>query len=416
MKKRLNYVDFSEACKSSLELCSSIEKSVEKSEIISSLDSLGRVLYKDIVCIKNLPSFDNSAMDGFACRIEDLGKFLKIKDSIFAGDKKELEELKSGECYKIMTGAKVPKNVDLIAPFEICETLEDSVKIPENIKIGSNIRLKGEEQKKGSTLLKKGEKITSSHIAMLASQGIMAIEVYRKIQIAIISSGNELKEPWEMANEDEIYNINAFFLKSFLQEHHFSSNYCGVVPDDFSKSVDFIESLKDFDVIITSGGISMGDADFLANAFLECGLKIAYHGVNIKPGRAMMTGIMGKSLVVALPGNPLASIINAYIFLLPLLKKLQGETNIYHDFIECKNKKSFKVKEQRVEAILGRVTNGVFEVTRDNKYGSAMISAIYESNALMLSSGAKSEIQESEFIKVLEFNKKFVGEKINFLN
>ena len=413
MKKSLNYVDFDIACKSSLELC----KSIEKSELISSLDSLGRVLYKDIICVKNLPSFDNSAMDGYAIKLEDSGKTLKVVDTIFAGDKKDFPQLKSGECYKIMTGAKVPKQIEAIVPLELCvENIQDSVAICENIKKGSNIRLKGEEQKNGSILLKKGEKITSSHIAMLVSQGIMAIEVYRKIQIAIISSGNELKEPWEIASEDEIYNINAFFLSSFLKEQGFSTIYCGVIPDDFEKTVSFIQSLKDFDVIITSGGISMGDADFLANAFLECGLNIAYHGVNIKPGKAMMAGNMGKTLVVALPGNPLANSINAYIFLLPTLKKLQGETAIYHDFVECKNQKNFKVKEKRVESVLGKITNGAFEVTRNNKYGSGMISAIYESNALMLSNGNSNEIKEKEIIKVLEFNGKFTEKKVNFLN
>lgn len=413
MKKKLNYVDFDIACNSSLELC----KSVEKSEIISIFNSLGRVLYEDVICVKNLPSFDNSAMDGYAIRLEDSGKTLKIVDTIFAGDKKDFPQLKSGECYKIMTGAEVPKQIEAIVPIELCvENIENSVTICENIKIGSNIRLKGEEQKEGSILLKKGEKITSSHIAMLVSQGIMAVDVYRKIQIAIISSGNELKEPWEIANEDEIYNINAFFLSSFLKEQDFSSTYCGVIPDNFEKTVSFIQGLKDFDVVITSGGISMGDADFLANAFIECGLEIAYHGVNIKPGKAMMTGNMGKTLVVALPGNPLANAINAYIFLLPALKRLQGETAIYNDFIECKNQKSFKVKEKRVEAVLGKITNGVFEVTRDNKYGSGMISAIYESNALMLSNGNSNEIKEKELIKVLEFNGKFTEKKVDLLN
>ena len=413
MKKNLNYVDFDIACNSSLELC----KSVEKSEIISIFNSLGRVLYEDIICVKNLPSFDNSAMDGYAIKIEDAGKALKVVDTIFAGDKREFLKLNSAECYKIMTGAKVPEGIEAVVPVELCnEISENNVVIDSNIKKGSNIRLKGEEKKEGTILLKKGEKITSSHIAMLVSQGIMVVKVYRKIQIAIISSGNELKEPWEVANQDEIYNVNAFFLESFLKEQHFDSNYCGVVPDDFSKTVSFIQNLKDFDVIITSGGISMGDADFLANAFIECGLEIAYHGVNIKPGKAMMTGNIGKTLVVALPGNPLASIINAYIFLLPMLKKIQGETKIYHDFIECRNQKNFKVKERRVEAVLGRIVNGIFEVTRDNKYGSGMISAVYESNALMLSSGNNKEIEEEKTIKVLEFNRKFIDKKANFLN
>lgn len=130
----------------------------------------------------------------------------------------------------------------------------------------------------------------------------------------------------------------------------------------------------------------------------------------------MMLGKLNKSIVLSLPGNPLAAVINAYIFLLPIAKKLQGETDFYHDFTICKNKKSFRVKDGRVEAVLGRVINGVFEVTRDNKYGSGMISAVYESNSIMLSLGNRNEIKENEDIKVIEFSRRFNSKKVDFLN
>ncbi|RXJ96035.1 molybdopterin molybdenumtransferase MoeA [Arcobacter sp. AHV-9/2010] len=413
MKKSLTYLNFDEACKKSLEIVNSISKR----EVAYTFDSLGKVVSKDIVCKKNLPSFNNSAMDGVACRVEDSGKVLKIVDTIFAGDKRDFKDLNLGECYKIMTGAKVPSCIEVIIPIENCIQIDSfSVEVPKNLKLNSNIRFKGEELKEGDVIIEKGEKINSSSIALLASQGINAIEVYRKIKIAVISTGNELKEPWENASEDEIYNCNASSIIALLKENSFDATYCGVVPDSFEKSVDFIKSLEDFDLIITSGGISMGEADFLAEAFFKCGLDIAYHGVNLKPGRAMMLGKLNKSIVLSLPGNPLAAVINAYIFLLPIAKKLQGERDFYHDFIICKNKKAFRVKDGRVEAVLGRVTNGVFEVTKDNKYGSGMISAVYESNSIMLSLGNRSEIKENEDIKVLEFSRRFNSKKVDFLN
>jgi molybdopterin molybdotransferase len=413
MKKSLTYLNFDEACKKSLEIANPISKT----EVAYTFDSLGKVVSKDIICKKNLPSFNNSAMDGVACRVEDSGKVLKIVDTIFAGDKKAFKDLNIGECYKIMTGAKVPSCVEVIIPIENCIQIDSfSVEVPKNLKLNSNIRFKGEELKEGDVIIKKGEKINSSSIALLASQGINAIEVYRKIKIAVISTGNELKEPWESASEDEIYNCNASSIIALLKENSFDATYCGVVPDSFEKSVDFIKSLEDFDLIITSGGISMGEADFLAEAFFKSGLDIAYHGVNLKPGRAMMLGNLNKSIVLSLPGNPLAAVINAYIFLLPIAKKLQGETDFYHDFIICKNKKSFRVKDGRVEAVLGRVINGVFEVTRDNKYGSGMISPICESNSLMISSGEADTIEEGKVLKILEFNNNFIDEKVNFLN
>jgi molybdopterin molybdotransferase len=413
VKKSLKYLDFKTACENSINLC----KKIEKTEIISSFDALNRVVSKDIICIKNLPSFDNSAIDGYAIKFEDLGKTLKITHTIFAGDKREFQALKSGECYKIMTGAKVSKDIDIIVPFELCKkVLEDFIEVPQDIKKGSNIRLKGEEQTIGNVILKKGTKLNSSHLAILFSQGITALEVYKKLEIAIISTGDELKEPWEKAKEDEIYNINSFFLSSFLKEQGFNSSYCGLAPDSLEKSIELIDGLKDFDLIITSGGISMGDADFLASAFTKCGLDIAYHGVNLKPGKAMMMGNINKTIVVALPGNPLASAINSYLFLLPILKKLQGEIFFYHDFIATKNQTNFKVKEDRVEAVLGFLEFGVFKAVKNNKYGSGMITLLSQSNALALFDGNKTSINENEIIKVLEFNGKFVKEKIDFLN
>lgn len=413
MKKNLTYLDFETAFDKSLEIITP----TQKKELVFILNALGKVVSKDIVSIKNLPSFNNSAMDGIACNLEDIKNNLQIVDTIFAGDKKAFKPLAKNECYKIMTGAKVPDGVNTIIPVENCEFLTNNqVKVLSNAKLNDNIRFKGEEIKKNSVIIKKGEKITSSHIALLSSQGINMVEVYQDIKIAVISTGNELKEPWEIANEDEIYNCNANAIISFLKENNFTASYCGVVPDNFEQSVEFIANLKEFDLIITSGGVSMGEADFLAEAFLKSDLNIAYHGINLKPGKAMMVGKMINSLVVALPGNPLAALVNCYLFLLPMAKKLQGETYYYHDYISCKNIKEFKVKENRVEVVLGKVENSNFCVTKDNKYGSGMISAVFESNAFMVSSGKTNKINQSSLIKVVEFNSKFCLKKSDFIN
>jgi len=413
MKKNLKYLDFKEAYKISLELV----KPTKKTEIIYLMNSLGRVISKDIVCIKNLPSFNNSAMDGFAIKYSDIGKTLYIKDTIFAGDKRNFKPLEKNECYKIMTGAKAPNDIDTIIPVELCENItNNSVTTPKNIKKGANLRLKGEELSLGEIIIKKGEKINSSYIALLSSQGITQIEVFRKLRVAILSTGNELKEPWEKASDEDIYNCNAFAIISQLKEQNFESFYCGVIPDSLEKSIEFIKNLSDFDIIITSGGISAGDADFVAQAFLECGLNVAYHGVNLKPGKAMMMGALNNSLVISLPGNPLAAMINCYLFVVPMLKKFQGEMAFYHDFTLALNKKEFKVKENRTEAVLGKNINTEFIVTNDNKYGSGMISVICESNSLVVFSGNDTNIKARTYIKVLEFNGKFIQDETDFVN
>ena len=389
-------------------------------EIVNIENSLGRVISSDILCIKNLPSFNNSAMDGFAIKASDAGKSLKVKKIIFAGENIEacLEE---GECYKIMTGAKVPNDVDTIIPIEDIVFFENSiVKFKDDVKKGSCLRLKGEEKACKDILFKKGDEINSSVIAILASQGITKIEVYKKLNIAVVSTGNELKEPWEEAGEDEIYNCNSYALISLLNEKGFDARYLSVVPDNLEKSIKFVDSLKNYDVIITTGGISMGDADFVGKAFLENGLKTIFHGVNIKPGRPIMMGTMqkqsGQTFVMCLPGNPLTAMVNMYLFAIPVLNKKQGNKKINHDITLAVNQEDFKTKTGRVNVVLGSCDKGEFKVTRKNKYGSGMITVLNESNSIVVTNEERAGIEVGKSVKVIKFNCSYLKEQTNIFN
>lgn len=415
MAEKLNFLDFKDAVQMSLDLVIP----TTFCEMIPISDAIGRVISKDVTCVKNLPSFNNSAMDGFAIKFEDAGKTLNINKVIFAGDKGELvnPSLNENECYKIMTGAKVPSDADTIIPIENCfDVTANSVRIPSDIKKGANLRLKGEEQKQGAILFKKGEKINSSHITLLASQGLVMVEVFKKISIAVLSTGNEIKEPWESTDDEEIYNCNSFALISQLKEKGFDATYTGVVPDSLEKSKEFIQNLKAYDVIITTGGISMGDADFVGEAFIQNGLQTAFHGVNIKPGRPIMMGKMDKTVVVCLPGNPLTAMVNIYLFVISMLKKLQGENNFYQGITKAINKEEFKVKNGRVNIVLGTIKNGEFFVTRNNKYGSGMISALYESNSILVTKEQSSQISTNQEVNVIEFDCKFFDTSTDIFN
>lgn len=415
MSNKLTYLNFEDAIEKSLALA----KTTTLTELIPLGNTIGRVLSKEIICVKNLPSFNNSAMDGFAIKGKDAGKTLKIKRVIFAGDKGENIEanLEDGECYKIMTGAQVPSDADTILPIENCFDVTNlSVKIPENVKLGSNLRLKGEEQEEGAVLLKKGETITSSSVALLASQGLNMIEVYKELNIAVVSTGNELKEPWEEASEEEIYNCNSYALVSLLKEKGFDATYSGVIPDNLKASISFIENLKNYDVIITTGGISMGDADFVGEAFLKNGLQTAFHGVNVKPGRPIMMGTMHNTFVMCLPGNPLTAMVNMHLFAIPVLNKIQGNSCFFHDISLGVNQEEFKTKSGRVNVVLGKLQDGVFTVTRNNKYGSGMITALYESNSLMVTNAQTSHISIDQELKVIKFSNTLVNQKIDIFN
>lgn len=411
------FLDFNIAVEKSLENA----KKTCKKEIVNIEESLGRVISKDIICIKNLPSFNNSAMDGFAIKASDARKALKVKKIIFAGDSVEAC-LQEGECYKIMTGAKVPNDADTIIPIEdVVSFEEDIATFKEDIKKGSCLRIKGEEKALEDVLFKEGDLITSSTVAVLASQGITKIEVYKKLNIAVVSTGNELKEPWEEANEDEIYNCNSYALITLLKEKGFDSNYMNVVPDSLEKSIEFVSSLKEYDVIITTGGISMGDADFVGQAFIENGLETIFHGVNIKPGRPIMMGKMQKennktTFVMCLPGNPLTAMVNMHLFAMPVLYKIQGASNIYQDISLAVNKEDFKTKPGRVNVVLGTYEKGEFKVTKKNKYGSGMITVLDESNSILVTEEKRELIKQGEFVRVIKFNCSYLNTQTNIFN
>ncbi|PHR73144.1 MAG: molybdopterin molybdenumtransferase MoeA [Arcobacter sp.] len=408
MKK---YLDFEEARRISLEMA----RINTFKEIISLENSLGRVISQDIICQKNLPSFNNSAMDGFAIKFCEAANTLLIKETIFAGQTSK-KKLKENECYKIMTGAKVPNDADTIVPIEDVLVLGNSIKIKKEIKKGSCLRLKGEEQKVGNILYKKGESITASMVAVLASQGMTMIKVTKALSIAIVSTGDEIKEPWEHASEDEIYNCNSFALLCQLKEKGFSATYTGVIPDNLEESEEFIKNLKSYDVIITSGGISMGDADFVGQAFLNNGLEIFFHGVNVKPGRPIMMGKLNATYVMCLPGNPLTAMVNLHLFVLPVLYKLQGNNNIYHDYESAVNQEAFNVKKGRVNLVLGWLEKSEFTVSQKNKYGSGMISVLGESNAILVSNTSSEHFLANNSVKVIRFSCSFLNEQINIFN
>jgi molybdopterin molybdotransferase len=389
-------VEFKEA----LTLALQNAQATKKEETVDIGEALNRVSSQDIICKKDLPTYSNSAMDGYAFKYEDINKELKVVKAIYAGDVQE-PILKSGECYKIMTGAKVPSDIDTVAPKELCEINEEYIKIDCSIKKGNAIRVKGEEQKKGAILIEKSTLLNPANLALLASQGITELEVYKRLNIAIVSTGNELKEPWQEASEDEVYNINSTLIKKLLKVYNLEAVYLGSIPDVLEKSIEFISKLKDYDVIITTGGISGGDADFTKEAFIQNGLKEIFHGVKVKPGHPTMMGVMDKSFVMAMPGNPLAAIVNIMMLSLPVIFKLQGANRWFYNAITIENGLELKLKPNRVNIVLGNIEDGKFVAYKNNKYGSGMITPLVESRYIALFGEDVSQVREGSKIKII---------------
>jgi len=363
--------------------------------------ALGRVIAQDIICRKNMPAFDNSAMDGFGVRQADAGQRVAIVGTVYAGDIPEME-VRSDEAVRIMTGAQVPAGVDTIVPIEDAfEVTEDTVRLPEVLKLGNNLRLRGEEQKEGAVLFEAGVRLEPAHIAMLSAQGIVAVTVTAPLRIAVVSTGDEIREPWEESTEDEIYNANAFGITALLRRYGFDPTYAGSIPDDLEATRAMIADLKRYDVIISTGGISMGEADFLYEAYVDNGMEPIFHGVNLKPGRPAMMGVMGETFVMAMPGNPLTAMVTILLLSLPVLFRLQGAARWNHRYVTATNAQPFKARPGRTNLVLGSLKDGAFHVTRNNKYGSGMLTPLMESNAVAILGESRSGAQEGEVLKVV---------------
>jgi molybdopterin molybdotransferase len=376
--------------------------------------ALNKILANDIKAIKNLPPFNNSAMDGYAIKHSEIKTPLKVVKTILAGNIQS-PILKQNQCYKIMTGAKVPSDADTVVQKEFCKENNEYIEVIKEVKKGNAIRLKGEEIKKDDNLMQSGTFLNGANLALLASQGIYEIEVFKPLKIAILSSGSELKEPWQNANENELYNINAINLESHLKEFGFSATYLGLMPDNLKDLTKLLSTLENYDIIISSGGVSGGDADFTKQALLNNGFLEYFHGIKIKPGHPILVGELKNSLFIALPGNPLASIVNFLILAMPLILKKQGAKDIFFKTIDMKLNNNLNLKPNRVNAILGSINNNYFTPYNNNKYGSGMITPLTNSNALILTAPEVSTLNKEQFVKTILLNCKNFTNSFNYL-
>lgn len=324
------------------------------SETLNIEDSLGLIVAKDIVAQVCLPKFDNSAMDGYAINSKNLGEMIKIQNgTIFAGAK-ELPSLLEDHAIRIMTGAPIPYGANIVIPIENIEFTGEHIRIPSDFKPGANIRLKGEELRKGSLCLKKGDEINSYTITLLASQGIENIEVFKKPLITVLSSGDELKNYKEKNISDfEIYDSNTPMLKTRARSLNCEVININSAIDDITSLKDAIRNSLDSDLIITTGGASVGDKDLTKEAFLELGMKYLFEKIDIKPGKPTSLGQIGNTYILILPGNPMAAMINFEIFGKLIINKLKNSVKPYNFVTKTRMSDEYKIKSGKFSVILG---------------------------------------------------------------
>ena len=237
----------------------------------------GFVLARDVVATRPLPPFSNSAMDGYAVCLSDAGKEVVVAGRTLAGQSNAEISLKPGFCHKVMTGSPLPHGTQAVVPIEQVEFTDvGTIILPEGIRDAQNIRFVGEEIALDSVILSQGTRLEALDLGLVASQGLAYIEVYQKPSIAVFSSGDEVIEPGQEALAHQIYNTNAITLTSLLRQYHHNPFYCGILPDDAQGLRERLSTLGEYDIVITTGGASVGDADLLKSTLHELGAKFIF--------------------------------------------------------------------------------------------------------------------------------------------
>ncbi len=370
-----------------------------KTKLIPLESANNHISAKTLKATLSLPRFDNSAMDGYALKGD--AKSYKIVGKILAGDDKDYE-LKSGECIKITTGAKTPKSVDTVIPQENCKILDESIEIEKSIKKGANIRREGEDIKRGEVIIQQGDKITSNFIQLLSSQGITHIEVYQAPRVAIFASGSELKMPYEELNSAQIYNSNTPYLISRVKELGCEVTFIGKSQDNLEDMKAMIENSLGHDIIITSGGVSVGEADFTKEAFKSFGFETIFEKVKIKPGKPTTLGKIGNTFVLNLPGNPLAASLNFEIFGKVLINHLSGTNKPNLKPIIAKLNQDFSKNRPVATVIPGFFDGEYFNIAK--KFGPNMVNVLNHCNGFMIVDEKIEQLKKDEIVDFLPIN------------
>ncbi len=343
--------------------------------------ALGFVLAQDVLAKHNLPPYDNSAMDGYAAKLSDAGKCVKVTHTIFAGDNSQ-EQLQEGYGIKIMTGARIPKGCECIVPIEEVSRCEEGVILPKELSAQKHIRLCGEDIQSGTTLLQVGERLCAHHITLLASQGVSHIKVYKKPRIALFASGSELKMHYEQVAPHQLYNTNTPTFYARAQELGCEVDFIGTASDTLEDIQEHIKNALESDLIITSGGVSVGDADFTKEAFGVFNMQTMFDKIEIKPGKPTTFGRIGETFVLNLPGNPLAAALNFELFAQSIILLLSGSRTKYIHTISAKMKNDFKLKKGRRTLVPGFFDGTYFEPCK--KFAPGMVSPLATSNSYIM--------------------------------
>lgn len=367
------------------------------SQYINVEDAISYSLAEDVYSPINMPPFDQSAMDGYAVNLHDSETYRLIGE-VKAGDNSEYD-VQRGEAVRIFTGAMVPAGANTIIKQEDVERSEGEISVQAKINIGANIRYAGEQIKIGELAIEKNTHLNPGTIGFLSMLGSTHVSVFRKPKISIITTGSELTKPGNPLKPGGIYESNSTMLYAALSQLGLKASM-HTVEDDYEKTRDKIDALiTESDLTIITGGISVGDYDFVSEALNEIGVEKHFYKVKQKPGKPLFYGTKGPKSIFALPGNPAAVMSCFYIYVMSCLNLMMGRADFEPNLLKLRLSSSYKKTAKMSHFLKGLAKNG--EVTILKAQSSAMLSAYKTANCLIQMDEGKEEWLEGDEVTIM---------------
>ncbi|WP_310627176.1 gephyrin-like molybdotransferase Glp [Limnohabitans sp.] len=389
--------------------------SADESQDVYLFDALGRVLAQDVISPISVPAHNNSAMDGFAFDASQLQAdqplTLRMVGTALAG-KAWQGKVNAGECLKIMTGAILPDTLDTVVPQEFCQIVSahdvTTVTLPANLlKAGDNRRLAGEDLMQGQAALQAGQHLTPAALGLIASLGLPDVRVHRRLRVAYFSTGDEVLSLGDAPREGAVYDSNRYTVFGLLTRMGCEVIDMGVVRDDpaLLEAV-FAKAAQQADAIITSGGVSVGEADFTKAMMKKLG-DVAFWKIAMRPGRPMAVGRIGKSVLFGLPGNPVAVMVTFLAFVRPALLRMMGSNAAPVPLLRAKCVEPLRKKAGRTEYQRGFVSSapdGTLQVRTTGNQGSGVLSSMVQGNGLIVLHHSQGNVAVGDEVDVMMFD------------
>jgi molybdopterin molybdotransferase len=368
-------------------------------------EAAGRVAAEDVPAAVDLPPFDRSAMDGYAVRAADTapGVALRLAGGVAAGEVAE-QELAPGTAAAISTGAALPPGADAILQSELAEARDGTVTPARALEPGRHVRFRGEDLRAGDVLARAGERLTLPRLSALASAGVGEVAVHRRPRLHLIVTGSELLPLGAPPEPGRIHESNGLMVSLLARRAGAELIGCGVVPDDRAATLAAVERGLADDVLVVSGGVSVGPHDHVKPAFEACGVEEVLWRVRIKPGKPMWFGRRGSTLVFGLPGNPLSSIVCFCVFIEPALRRLQGERDARPRLVRGRITAPAEASDERTTFLTAAIApgaDGVLEATPTERQGSHMTGALGESDGFAVAPHGAPALQPGDPVDLL---------------